>query len=228
MGTNSGGQTIDDISFPMPAGGAIYGRNFSVGDLSNSIPPPPYFGTNYYDPSNTFVTMEMSLDGQNWSAAQASGPISVTISNTTPAGGTNSTFKTQILSLNLSGVSQFGSFLLRQSPTKPSLGQHTIHSDPRGYRVSSFFDVFTELSLDGGSNWIAADRSMHMEASAPPAAPNSIFVTASNNTIGLNWIGAFTLQSATNLTGPFTNITSPTTNYSAKTGPAKCTFRLRQ
>jgi hypothetical protein len=117
---------------------------------------------------------------------------------------------------------------LRQSPTKPSLGKHTIQSDPRGYRVSSFFDVFTELSLDNGSTWIPANRSMHMEASAPPAAPNSIFVTTSNGTIGLNWLGTFTLQSATKLIGPFTDITGPTTNYSAKTGSSQMYFRLRQ
>jgi len=227
MGTNSGGQTIDYISFTFPSGGTMYGRNFSEGSLTVPIPPPPYFGTNYYDPSNTLATMELSSDASNWIPAQASGPILVTISNTTATGSTTSTFATQLRTLDLAGDSQFGPFMLRASPTKPSLGQHTIRSDPRGYRVSSFFDVFVELSIDGGNTWIPANRSIRVQASAPPAAPNSIFVTVTNGSVGLNWLGAFTLQSATNLIGPFTDITGPATNYSTKIGAGQMYFRLR-
>jgi hypothetical protein len=232
MGTNSGGQTIDYITYTVPGGGALYARNFSIGNLQNPIQPPPYFGTNYYNPSNTVVIMALSVDGQNWSPAQASGPISVTISNTTPNGNPTETFALQLTQLSLTGTSpQFGSFMLRESPTLHSTGQHTIRSDPRGYRISSFFDVFTELSLDGGATWTPANRSIRMQASAPPAAPNSIFVTGQGGTgIVLNWLGSFTPQSAPTVTGPYTDLTP-----SAISGPVTITpardqqyFRLRQ
>ena len=137
----------------------IYLRDISLGNLQNPIiPPPPYFGTNYYNPSNTLAIMALSLDGLNWFTASASGQASVTISNTTAAGSTTSTFNTEMVSLLLSGVSQFGSFMIRESPTKQSLGKHTIAPDPRGYRISSFFDVFTEVSLSGAGVSLGIQR----------------------------------------------------------------------
>jgi len=230
--TNSGGQTIDYITFTPPAGGTLYARNFSEGNLSNPIQPPPYFGTNYYNPSNTMATLQLSVDGQNWSAAQASGPISVTISNTSAMGDTTSTFALELTQMSLTGTSpQFGSFMLRESPTKQSLGRHTIRPDPRGYRVSSFFDVFTELSLDGGTTWLPANRSIRMQASAPPAAPNSLYVTGqTGSSIVLNWLGSFTLQSAPTVTGPYTDLSAGAVSgpYPVTTGSHQMYYRLRQ
>jgi hypothetical protein len=50
--------------------------------------------------------------------------------------------------------------MVRESPTLPSFGQTSVTgSGP--WVVDSFFDVFTELSIDGGSTWIPA--------STPPA-----------------------------------------------------------
>lgn len=61
-------------------------------------------------------------------------------------------FETELLQLNLviGGVG-----LLRESPTQPSLGQLLL-SDLGGgtFRIDSFFDVFTEISLDGGNVWV--------------------------------------------------------------------------
>ena len=74
-------------------------------------------------------------------------------------GGSNSgftgTFATEMLSMNLSGNSPFGPFMIRESPTKQSLGQVSITDIGGGlYKIDSFFDVFTELSIDGGSSWM--------------------------------------------------------------------------
>ncbi len=120
----------------------------------------------------------MSFDQQNWFGVQATGTVSVVMSNTTPNGSAMSIFDTEITQMKLvvpSGPT--GSFMVRESPTKQSLGRHTIMPDPRGYRVSSFFDVFTELSTDGGVTWIPADRSIRMSASAPAAAPGTLFIS---------------------------------------------------
>lgn len=48
---------------------------------------------------------------------------------------------------------------LRESPTRPSLGttrRDALLGNPPAM-VDSFFDVFTELSLDNGNNWQAGD-----------------------------------------------------------------------
>ena len=231
-GTNADGTGMDVVKFTIPGAGTIYGREFSEGNLTIPIPPPPYLGTNYYDPSNTVATLQLSINGLNWFPAQVTGPLSVTISNTTPAGNTTSSFDTEMVSLNLAGVSsEFGNFMLRESPTKQSLGKHTIRQDPRGFRVSSFFDVFLELSTDGGSSWIPADRSIRMQASAPPAAPNSIFLTSYSKTnLVLNWLGSFTPQSAPTVTGPYKDLTPSAMSgpFTVPIGGSQMFFRLRQ
>jgi len=70
------------------------------------------------------------------------------------------TFDMEVLSLDLSGLLENDPnqpFLLRESPTLPSLGQTTIVELGGGmFEIDSFFDVFTELSLDGGQTWTAA------------------------------------------------------------------------
>jgi hypothetical protein len=156
----------------------------------------------------------------------------MTITNTSAAGDTTSTFDMEMLSLTLTGTSPLGSFMLRESPTKQSLGKHTIRSDPRGYRISSFFDVFLELSKDGGATWGAANRSIRLQASSPPAAPNSIFVTHNTNgNVILNWLGSFPLQNSLTVTGAYSDV-SGITNGPVTLTPAatqsQSYFRLRQ
>ena len=69
-------------------------------------------------------------------------------------GNTTGTFNTEMLQMDLSGSSGFGPLQLRESPTLPSTGQSTITDIGGGqFNVSSFFDVFTELSVDGGATW---------------------------------------------------------------------------
>ncbi len=228
-GTNFGGLSLDVVKFTIPGAGTIQARNFSHTNLSNPITPPPINATAIYTAPATLVTLELSLDGQTWFPAQAGGPVAIQIHNTTGTGST-STFDTEMLQLNLSGNGPFGPFMLRESPTRQSLGRHTIRSDPRGFRISSFFDVFLELSTDGGATWVPADRSIRVQASAPPAAPNSIFTTDHSATsITLNWLGSFQLQSASNVLGPFTDMPGAMNGpLTIPTDIGQQYFRLRQ
>jgi hypothetical protein len=58
---------------------------------------------------------------------------------------------TEMLQLDIRGPQ----LMIRESPTLPSLGKTTIMDDGSGqYRIGSFFDVFVELSLDGGQTWL--------------------------------------------------------------------------
>jgi len=45
--------------------------------------------------------------------------------------------------------------MIRESPAKASLGRTSVRTNTLsgGYMISSFFEVFTEVSLDGGDSW---------------------------------------------------------------------------
>jgi hypothetical protein len=82
---------------------------------------------------------------------------------------TTGTFNTELLSMSLTGSSAYGPFMIRESPTLASTGQTTITSLGGGqYQIHSFFDVFTELSLDGGQTWMPSAGSSHVTLEPVP------------------------------------------------------------
>ncbi len=77
-------------------------------------------------------------------------------------GQTTGSFDTEMLQLDLKGtVPGLGAFMIRESPTKQSTG-HVTTTDIGGgmYQIDSFFDVFTELSIDGGATWMVGSDSI--------------------------------------------------------------------
>jgi len=63
-------------------------------------------------------------------------------------------YSTEMLGLNITASTPLGTVLIRESPTLASTGHTTLTAVSGGYTVDSFFDVFTEISLDGGNSWI--------------------------------------------------------------------------
>ncbi len=63
-------------------------------------------------------------------------------------------FAAEMLSLHL--TDPFGA-IVRESPTLTSSGVTSITTIPGGFQISSFFDIFPELSIDGGQSWIPED-----------------------------------------------------------------------
>ncbi len=61
-------------------------------------------------------------------------------------------YDNEMIQLDITGL-PFG-MLVRESPTMASIGVTTIRPFSTGYMISSFFDVFTELSMNGGASWI--------------------------------------------------------------------------
>jgi hypothetical protein len=59
--------------------------------------------------------------------------------------------------------------MIRESPTRASSGGGTCTEVPGGYQIDSFFDIWVEISVDGGGNWCEADRPIHMEGTPEPA-----------------------------------------------------------
>src|SRR5262249_25431390 len=102
-----------------------------------------------------------------------------------PDQGSRQIFETEMLSLDLTGLP--GGVMIRESPTRASLGRTSIEPNPDGtYRIGSFFDVFTEISLDGGANWTpaTAPATVVTEPGPPPITlptpllpPDGQFVT---------------------------------------------------
>ena len=88
----------------------------------------------------------------------AFGPVETIVFGRT-ANPTTGSFNTEMLSMELSGVNPFDPagplFMVRESPTLQSLGQTDITDIGGGlFRIDSFFDVHTELSIDGGATWM--------------------------------------------------------------------------
>lgn len=95
---------------------------------------------------------------------------------------TTGTFEAEIVSMELSGNVGGTAVRVRESPTQASTGDTDI-SDLGGglYDIDSFFDVFTELSVDDGQTWIASDSFKRMTLVPEPA------------TLGLLALGAVAL-----------------------------------
>jgi hypothetical protein len=114
--------------------------------------------------------------------------IKLKISNPNPPGNTGLPFDTEIMSLDITGMYPGSNgpipFILRESPTLASLGQHSIaHAADGSFLIDSFFDVFTELSLDGGQTFYPARSSFELDLTGIPE-PSSL-VLAGLAAVGL-------------------------------------------
>jgi hypothetical protein len=87
------------------------------------------------------------------------------------------TLDMQIISMEISGGNLPSGVRLRESPTLASSGKHIIRSIDAGFMISSFFDVFLEVSLDTGAHWTPSPTPFHLEYNG--AVPEVPFTTDS-------------------------------------------------
>src|SRR5207249_9394292 len=88
-------------------------------------------------------------------------------------------FDTEMLQLNLSGGNLPPGVMIRESPTLQSLGRTTITPEGGGYRIESFFDIFTELSPDGGATWEPQTNGpTHVQLTPPTPTQSRSYVLA--------------------------------------------------
>jgi hypothetical protein len=86
-------------------------------------------------------------------------------------------FQTELIELNLFALSAIPEIMFRESPTENSRGV-TIREDAcplcaspfTHWRISSFFDVASEITFNGGVTWTAARDLIHVEQ-APDGYP---------------------------------------------------------
>lgn len=129
------------------------------------------------------VFTEISIDGQGTTRKDSFFDVFVEVV-LTHAGqdGGQDTWDTEIVSMSLSGDQPQGSVLIRESPSRASTGRTTIGSLGQGsYSIDSFFDIWTEVSIDGGRTWSAARAPQHLVQSFlgnGPTLPNGISLTS--------------------------------------------------
>src|SRR5207237_1267353 len=51
-------------------------------------------------------------------------------------------------------------------------GQTTVRPVAGGYLIGSFFEIFTEISLDGGANWSTSSTPVHVELKKSLTGPD--------------------------------------------------------
>ena len=111
-----------------------------------------------------FSTLDANMEQKVNGVTVFNGPImangltTTVVHNRYNAGGVEQTtgdFDTEMLALNLSGGTLPPGVMIRESPTLQSTGHTKTTALPGNlYRIESFFDVFTELSIDGGQTWM--------------------------------------------------------------------------
>ena len=86
--------------------------------------------------------------------------------------GNTDTFDTEMLSLTL--LSPRGDYIMRLDSSHQSTGLHQVTDLGGGlFQADSFFDVFFELSIDGGNTFLPANGPMRLEMTAVPE-PSSL------------------------------------------------------
>jgi len=121
-------------------------------DYSN-FPSPPLDSTRVNNLTGT-VSLDLSVNGgisfQHYIAAFS---ISVSFTHKINVDSTEY-YSNEVLSMSISGGGLPPGFRIRESPTLASKGLTVIElAEPEKVKAS-YFDVFTEVSLDSGSTWI--------------------------------------------------------------------------
>lgn len=104
-----------------------------------------------------------SVNGGPFSPFHAEGPVMTRVDY--GGGGLIGTFTTEMLSMTLTGAGA----MIRESPTLSSQGLSQVQPTAGGFQIDSFFDVFTELSIDGGLSWMPTTSGpAHVELNVVP------------------------------------------------------------
>ncbi len=105
------------------------------------------------------------------------------------------TFDAQITELVFVGAFNGHTFEIQQNPSQTSTGVTTIAENLPGYRVSSFFDVYAEVSIDGGSFVPGPVRQADLTSPVPEPSTLILLLTtllavafAARKRIALQWL----------------------------------------
>jgi hypothetical protein len=145
---------------------ALYANGIIISNASHkrftqNQPPPPAGGTTVH----TFGSqVEFDVFRPGLPPVHASAPAAVAVQVHNGGGSADEQFfDTEMLQLDIQGGTLPPQVRVRESPTKASTGETRIGLTTGGYQISSFFDIFTEISTDNGQTWSACDTPVRME-----------------------------------------------------------------
>ncbi len=167
-GQNAGAQVItSNPQLPPDVGGylsqfhATFADGSDIYNLNNIIHTGftnvvrQLVGPDEHETFDSTLFADLTINSVFMGPIVLTGPVETIVYS--KAGNTTGTFETEILSMDLSGNVGGNTILIRENPGESSKGSTTIIDIGGGlFEIDSFFDVFTELSLDGGINWIPA------------------------------------------------------------------------
>jgi hypothetical protein len=186
--------------------GGIYISNVTHRAFTANFPPPTA-GTSSNETFGSKVDFMYSTDGgHTFQKYTGNATCTVKVTNAGPQGA-GQFYTTMMTQLDLSGGTMPSNMKLRVNPTTPSTGQTTITPAGNGdYQISSFFDIFVDLSLDGGNTWSPSTSSGHMELHIDPSNPPTVLAqpTISGKQLAFNMPTQpgllYTVQYSTDLT----------------------------
>jgi hypothetical protein len=131
-----------------------------IHDSFTTCTPPPGLGGSKLDVFNSRIRAAVTIGSTSFQL-DAPAAVTVGVDHVQDVGATG-IFDTEMLQLDITGGNLPPGVIIRESPTLPSTGQTTITTIPGGFNIDSFFDIFTELSLDGGKTFTPADGLGHV------------------------------------------------------------------
>jgi hypothetical protein len=97
------------------------------------------------------------------------------------SGGSDGTWPIEVLSIDALSADQgeasggVAPIVIRESPSLATIGQHTQTTLPGGmYQIDSFFDVFFELSFDGGATYHPGSAPLRMNLTNIVPEPGTV------------------------------------------------------
>lgn len=131
--------------------GAVIVSISNVQHIPESLISRTSSGGNDFETMSSQLTGLASINGGSAVPFTLTGPVEIEVFSYAP--GNTGTFSTQMLSMDMTGtVGGHSVAITLDNNLGNSTGQTTITPIGGGlYDINSFFDVFTELSLDGGT-----------------------------------------------------------------------------
>jgi len=177
------GVTVRNVTLPVP--GAVYrggephvfmGGEVALfcgvhGSFTSAAMPPAAVGTTVLSEYTARFVGELTLEppavtSSETHALDLQARMAESIALRSSSGGVT-TYDTELVTFELQGTGMPSGVMVRESTARASTGVTTVTAVSGGEsRVETFYDVWLDISLDGGRTWTQADNAVRMTLEA--------------------------------------------------------------